>query len=189
MARTYYQRPKRLDKLNQKDKLDLLFDFIHAFTKLKKPSDSSLFLQDILTANEIRNISMRLRIAKLLLSGSTFKEIQNDLHVSSATITKVSFWLEQKGEGLKNVISKLPIRYEMPAKLPRGPIEFYLPQLIVATAQTALVKKQEKQIKKTKDFQDSIGEKQIYDRELQASFDEEYREKARLKKIAELKKK
>ena len=93
------QRPKKIDKLSREAKLDLMFDLINAFNKVKSSFDTALFLQDLLTANEIRNIAVRLRIAKLLLADKTFTEIQHELKVSSATITKVSIWMSQGGDG------------------------------------------------------------------------------------------
>lgn len=175
MGKTYYERPKRLDKLTREEKLDLMFDLIYSFKLVKEPLETALFLQDLLTANEIRNLAVRLRIAKLLLAGHTFGEIQEEIHVSSATITKVSVWLDQGGEGLRRVISKLPLRYEMPKKLPPGPIEYHLPQALLALAQYGLAKRREKQIKNVSEFLSSVERKKTLDKSLQEHFDEHYR--------------
>jgi len=157
-----------LAKLSQEEKLGLMFDLIHAFRIVKKPVETALFLQDLLTANEIRNLAVRLRIAKLLLAGKTFEEIQNTIHASSATITKVSVWLEQGGDGFKNVISRLPSRIKMPKKLPHGPIEYHLPQLLIALAQYGLAKNETESLA---NFVDKLNTKKSTDKDLQESFD------------------
>ncbi len=87
---------------------DLLIDLINAFTLLKNTTDAANFIQDLLTLNEIKNISRRLRIAKLLLQGATYPEIIRELHCSEVTIARVKVWLDLKGKGLKDILKKLP---------------------------------------------------------------------------------
>ncbi len=148
MARTYYARLKRSEKLSKDKKVELFLDLINSFSIIKSPSESALFIQDLLTASEIMNLSVRLRIAKLLLASLTYKEISEQTHASTATITKVSQWLSRGGEGFKKVVGKLPLRWEKPSKIPRGPIEFHLPELIFATARYTLAKSQGRKVEK-----------------------------------------
>lgn len=121
---TYYPRPKRLEKMSKEDQLDLMFDLINAFRLVKTPLETALLMQDLLTASEIKHLAKRLRIAKLLLDSETHRDIAGQLHCSLATVTKVSIWINQGGEGLKDVIAKLPGRYPTPKNLPKKPIEF-----------------------------------------------------------------
>lgn len=188
MGITVYRRPKRIDKLKLNEKLEFMFDLINSFMIVKKPIETAVFLQDLLTANEIRNIAVRLRIAKLLLNGDTFKEIAAKTHASSATITKVSIWLNQGGEGFRDVVARLPIRYEMPKKLPKKPIEFQLPQVLIATAQYYLATKQKKEIKKMEGFLKNVESKKALDKSLQEAFDEFYQEKKSLENANKTKK-
>ena len=187
MGRTYYHRPKRIDKLTREEKLEFIFDLINSFMIVKRPIETAVFLQDLLTANEIRNISIRLRIAKLLLDGKTFKEIADKTHASSATITKVSLWLNQGGDGFREVVARLPVRYALPKKLPNKPIEFQLPQILIATAQFYLATRQKKQIQKMETFLMNVENKKILDSSLQEAFDEFYREKKNLEKKSRVK--
>jgi len=159
-----------------------MFDLVHAFKIVRRPMETALFLQDLLTATEIRNLSVRLRIAKLLLANKSFIDIQRELHVSSATVNKVSNWINQGGDGLRNVITKLPIRYAMPKRLPPGPIEYHLPQALVAITQAGLVIRRDKQIKKMGSFVDNLEGKKRLDKELQEQADEYYRETYKAKK-------
>lgn len=152
--------------------LDLTFDLLNAFSEAKGPIENSLLLQDLLTKSEIRNLARRLRIAKLLLAGKTQREISDKLPCSLATVTKVNMWLEEGGEGLRKVISKLPKLYKMPNKLPKGPLEYHLPQALLAMIQYGLYKGQTKHLKK---FIESVESKQIFNEELKEVFKEEFK--------------
>jgi TrpR-related protein YerC/YecD len=171
MSTTYYQ-PKRLDKLTNKEKVNLLFDLIHAFKIVRTPEQTALLLSDLLTANEISNISKRLRIGKLLLNGKTHREIADELHCSFVTVSKVRNWLNNGGEGLKYVIKNLPTKYEMPKKLSKKPLEFQLPQLIFAGTQAIISKNQSKSPKK---LLAKTERKKYADRELHEIYKDKYR--------------
>lgn len=176
---TYYPAPKRLEKLGRDDQLTLMFDLINAISLVRTPTDTAFLLKDLLTAKEIKNLAKRLRIAKLLLEGKTERDIADNLHCSFATIAKVRMWLAEGGEGLRNVISKLPPRYEIPKKLPAIPLEFQLPRLISTFAQYAGAKKQEYLLEK---FAKGISSKQVLDRNLQEDTDTIYRERKKNRK-------
>ena len=103
---------KRSNKLPKNVELDLIFDLINAIALVNNPKKASLLLQDLLAPTEIKNISKRLRIAKLLVDGKTQKEITDEMHCSFATISKMSTWLDEAGFGVKEVITKLPKRQE-----------------------------------------------------------------------------
>lgn len=103
---------KRVNKLSKNQELDLIFDLINAIALVNNPNKASLLLQDLLAPAEIKNISKRLRIAKLLIDGKTQKEITDEMHCSFATISKMSTWLDEAGFGVKEVITKLPERQE-----------------------------------------------------------------------------
>jgi TrpR-related protein YerC/YecD len=179
MGKKVHRKLKAYEKLAREKRVGLMFDLVNAFKIVKKPIETALFLQDLLTANEIRNLSIRLRIAKLLLAGGKYRDIQDELHVSFATITKVSTWFEQGGEGFKHVIAKLPLKWDLPKDLPRGPIEFHLPQTLIALAQYKAAKSQDKQMEK---FIKAIEGKKALDREMKKVFDEYYSELALEKK-------
>jgi uncharacterized protein YerC len=149
--------------------LELTFDLINAFRIVKTPAETALLLRDLLTAKEIKNLSKRLRIAKLLLIDKTEREIEKSLHTSFVTITKVRSWLTQGGEGLKSVISKLPPKYNIPKDLPPMPIEFQFPKVILALAQYAAARNQNMLLEK---FEEGVKSKKNLDKSLQKMFDE-----------------
>lgn len=171
MGKTFYPPNKRIEKLSKKELLDLSFDLINAFKLANTPHETALLIQDLLTVSEIKNLAKRLRIAKLLIQDSSQREIAQELHCSIATVTKVSAWLNRNGEGFKRIIAKLPKRYKMPDKLPPGPIEYYLPQALLALTQYTLAKRQENQLEK---FMENAEEKRIADKSLQEAFSQEF---------------
>lgn len=101
---------RRWEKLSRDEQADLLFDLLQAFTLLKNLPDAVSFITDLLTSSEVKLLSKRLRIAKLLLSGKTYLQIKESLKVSESTIAKVAVWLQEKGEGFRKVVEKIPQR-------------------------------------------------------------------------------
>lgn len=165
---------KKFERLSRNEKIGLMFDLINAFRIVKKPYETACFLQDLLTANEIRNLSIRLRIAKLLLAGKTHREVQYELHTSPVTISKVRIWLDQGGEGFKKVIEKLPLKWKIPKDFPRGPIEFHLPQTLIALSQYGIAKSQEG---RTERFIRNVESKKAMDKQLKEASKQYYKNK------------
>lgn len=89
-------------------KEDLFLDLVSALVQTKNITEAALFLQDLLTRKEAQNLSKRLRIAKLLIEGKTYEEIEEKINVSHATIAKIAIWLEEKGDGFRKIIERLP---------------------------------------------------------------------------------
>lgn len=112
MKKLYLQKEKRLDKLTRKEHEELVLDLVNAIVGAKSVTDSALFLQDLLTQSEMRMLSKRLRIAKLLLNGSTYENIETQLHVSHSTVAKIGTWLSEKGDGFRTIIKNLPKQSE-----------------------------------------------------------------------------
>lgn len=108
MKKMYLQKTKRIEKLSKNERESLVFDLVHAFVQTKSVSDAALFLQDLLTKSEMRILGKRLRIAKLLLSGMTYEQIEDALHVSHATVAKIAAWLAERGDGFRKIIERLP---------------------------------------------------------------------------------
>lgn len=99
---------RKIEKLTRKEQESLLFDLVNAIVQAKSINDSVLLLQDLLTKSEITTLSKRLRIAKLLIKGFTYEEIQKNLSTSHSTIAKIAAWLTERGEGFRKIVHKLP---------------------------------------------------------------------------------
>lgn len=151
-----------------------MFDLINAISLVKTPTETALLLKDLLTSKEIKNLAKRLRIAKLHLIGKTEREIADELHCSFATISKVNTWLNEGGEGLRKVISKLPTKYKIPKNLPRIPLEFQLPRLISSFATLTVATKQNELLES---FAKGVSSKESTDKILQENFDTYYQSK------------
>ena len=157
--------------MSKEDQLDLVFDLINAISLAKNPSETAALLEDLLTSSEVKNLAKRLRIAKLLLSGKTHEEIIDILHCSYATTAKVNMWLNQRGEGFKKIIAKLPKQYSMP-RLPNRPLTYHLPETLISLAGMALAGKQKQGLEK---FSDKMADKEMMDRSFQEAVDENFR--------------
>lgn len=153
---------------------DLIFDLINAFKAINSTNESALFLQDILTASEIKNLAIRLRIAKMLLDDEKHRDISRDLKISIATVTKVSAWLNKNGEGFKKIISRLPTKYDIPTKPIRGPIEYHLPEVLLTSAKYLVAKSQDYKVKK---LIEGLKDKKSIDKELKQISDDYYKHK------------
>lgn len=104
----YLQKEKRIDKLSKNEQQEMVYDLINALTQAKSISDAALFLQDLLTKTEMKTLAKRLRIAKLLLKGMTYEQIEKNIHASHGTIAKIAIWLSERGEGFRKVVKSLP---------------------------------------------------------------------------------
>lgn len=162
---------KKLDKLAQEEKENLLFDLINAFSLMKNPVESALFLNDLLTENEIENLARRLRVGKLLLVGETHEEVVRKLHCSYTTVAKIAMWINNSGEGLKRIIKRLPRRRKayIPKKIPG--IGYGLPQILLALATLALTEKEKKGLAK---FVEQMHSKTSLDRDFREEIDLEF---------------
>jgi len=57
--KTFYSKPRRLEKLTKAELVELVFDLINSFRLVSNPKETAHFLQDLLTAKEIKNLSKR----------------------------------------------------------------------------------------------------------------------------------
>jgi TrpR-related protein YerC/YecD len=112
MAKRFqFDKPvERIERLTKGEVEGLLFDLLSAFQIINNPGETALFIQDLLTRSEAKTLAKRLRIAKLLLDGLTYREIEKDIHTSYVTVAKVAGWLKNQGDGFRGVIKKLPKR-------------------------------------------------------------------------------
>ena len=71
-------------------------DLQDAFLQLKTKSEVFAFLRDLLTEDEIVELSLRFEIAQRLWKGENYKQIEKETGASSTTIARVGKFL--KGE-------------------------------------------------------------------------------------------
>ncbi len=79
---------------------DKLFE---AILELKTVDDCYSFFEDLCTVKELRDLSLRLRVAKMLTDGMSYQEITAETGVSAATICRVNKCL-MYGSGYKKIL-------------------------------------------------------------------------------------
>ena len=82
---------------------DLLCD---ALLKLENIEEAYTFLEDVCTIKEIKDLSQRLRVAKMLRDGTSYLQISRETGASTATISRVSRCLEYGAGGYKTVLER-----------------------------------------------------------------------------------
>jgi len=83
--------------LNSSLKKQVYALFDQVFADIKTPEEAHLILSDLLKPNEYELFVKRLAISYYLAKGRSYKNIKDNLKVSSATIASVQPLLESKG--------------------------------------------------------------------------------------------
>jgi len=83
---------------------DNLFEAILA---LKTNEDCYEFFEDLCTINELRDMSQRFEVARMLEAGEKYDEIEKQTGASTATISRVKRCLTYGADGYKKIIARL----------------------------------------------------------------------------------
>ena len=86
-----------------KEEYDILFNEI---LKLNSLEECRLFFDDLCTYNELDSMTDRIKAAKLLLNGKTYTEVQDNIKISSATLSRVSKCIKYGEGGYKSILEK-----------------------------------------------------------------------------------
>lgn len=82
-------------------------DLFEAIMSLNSIDECYLFFEDACTIKELREISQRFHVAKLLESGQNYQEVNAETGVSTATICRVNKCLNYGSGGYRTVIDRL----------------------------------------------------------------------------------
>lgn len=93
------KKPKWMNK-----DTDSLF---RAVLSLDNLAESRRFFRDLLTEDEIDEFSRRWKAAKLLEDNVPYSRIEKETGMSSATIARVSKWLNSGMNGYKTVLNRI----------------------------------------------------------------------------------
>lgn len=80
---------------------------IEALLSLRDHAEAERFLRDLLTLNELRDLTMRWSVARLLDEGLHYAEISQRTGASTATITRIASWLHHGEGGYRLVLDRL----------------------------------------------------------------------------------
>jgi TrpR-related protein YerC/YecD len=139
-----------------------------AISKIKKPTEVSVFLGDLLTANEVAMISKRLKIAEMILDGFSYEEIIENLKVGSSTVARVQEWLNISGDGYrqavedtrgKDIIKESDKDRNNFSNIKKKYPMYYWPEIVLENIIKNSNKRQKEEIKKVIDQMDKLKEK------------------------------
>ncbi len=82
-------------------------DFYKAVITLKEESECQRFFDDVCTIQELEALAQRFEVARLLLEGKSYIDINKETGASTATICRVSKCLNYGDGGYKTVIDRL----------------------------------------------------------------------------------
>lgn len=93
----------QLKKLNDKA-IDQLFE---AVLTLESVEECYVFFDDLCTVNEIKSLSQRLEVARMLRKSYTYSQIEAETGASTATISRVKRCLNYGNDGYKLALERL----------------------------------------------------------------------------------
>jgi TrpR-related protein YerC/YecD len=82
-------------------------ELARAILSLRDEDEALRFLRDVCTVTELRELSERWQVARLLDDGVSYVEIARQTGASSATISRVNQWLRYGRGGYRLVIDRL----------------------------------------------------------------------------------
>ena len=94
-------------KYNSKIKSKQIDGLFEAILELDNMEECYRFFEDICTVKEIKAISQRLEVVKLLIKEKTYHEIESETGASTATISRINRSLNYGADGYKIVLEKL----------------------------------------------------------------------------------
>lgn len=81
--------------------------FARSLLKVRNTEESSKFLEDLLTSAELKALTTRFKIARMLFAGDSYSDIERKTGASSATIAKVSEAIKYGNDGLRQVLERM----------------------------------------------------------------------------------
>ena len=78
-----------------------------AILRLETRDETERFFRDLCTLNELRDISQRWAVVRLLDGGMHYAEISRGTGASTATITRIASWLNHGEGGYRAMLDKL----------------------------------------------------------------------------------
>ncbi len=149
---------KKYSDISKENTGNLLKTLCQSLASLNNTGEIMNLLTDLLTREEIIMLTKRIKVAQLLIGGRKYREIQDELHISHQTISKINQWLLESGEGFRLVAernkkehktgSQELIEYEKRRNRKRYPIMFW-PQLLIEDIIKTMNKSQKEKIKRT----------------------------------------
>jgi TrpR-related protein YerC/YecD len=88
----------------QDENTSALFEAVLA---LRDPEEAAAFFRDLCTLKELSDLSHRWAVARLLDEGLPYREIAERTGASTATVTRISQWLQHGAGGYRLLLDRL----------------------------------------------------------------------------------
>ena len=82
-------------------------ELFKAIISLKNINEAERFFRDLCTIDEIKEMSERWQIVKMLDDGLTYRGIAKKLNVSTTTVARVALWLNNGAGGYRLALERL----------------------------------------------------------------------------------
>lgn len=94
--------------MKNEERINQLNNLYKAFSLIGSEEEARNFLFDICTEGELAAMAQRLKVAQMLMDKVPYGEIEKETAASSATISRVSNYLNKKGaNGYKTILERL----------------------------------------------------------------------------------
>lgn len=80
---------------------------VQGLLQLETPDETRRVVQDLFTPAEVRTLTQRIQVARMLSIGATYSEIERQTGASTATISRVNRSLRHGVGGYKAVLSRI----------------------------------------------------------------------------------
>src|SRR3954452_11477212 len=84
--------------------MEALLDVV---VRLEDPEEVAVFLRDLCTLGDLRDLAQRWAVVRLLHQGLHYAEISKRTGASTATITRIASWLNHGEGGYQAMLAKL----------------------------------------------------------------------------------
>ncbi len=111
---------KKFHEISPNKRQRMLNDFYQMISEIKDKEDAKNFFKDLLTPGETIMIVYRIEIAKMLLQGFSYEDIQKKLKVGTSTVNNVNKWLYSGFGGYMKEIKKAKNQKDRYASLPKN---------------------------------------------------------------------
>ncbi len=79
-------------------------ELFKAILSLQTIEDCYDFFEDLCTIKEVADMTQRVQVAKMLISGQTYEQIVKSVEISTATISRINRCIQYGSGGYKNVL-------------------------------------------------------------------------------------
>ncbi len=80
---------------------------LQAVLRLETRDEAERFFRDLCTLNELRDLSQRWAVVRMLDAGLHYADISRQTGASTATITRIASWLNHGEGGYRGMLAKL----------------------------------------------------------------------------------